>query len=466
MHGWGTRFWLVGWLIIGSGCILPPGGRGCTSSHRRGTGPGPTAFLAAEASAVVDSAQAPSRSGSGVPVPVACAPEPASRKVVNVRHAPYGARGDGKTDDTAAIQKAVDAIGGTGGTVLVPEGIYLVNAAAQAGMGIQLRSSMTLKLAAGATLKAIPNASEHYAILALKGVSQVTILGGTLVGERHAHTGTRGEWGMGVSISDSHHVLLDGVTAMDCWGDGFYVSNRSSDVTLCHVVADRNRRQGLSITSVNGMAVRNSVFRNTAGTEPEAGLDVEPNEGETVADLLVTGCTMADNAGGGIQCGFNTRFKTSRILNVVFDRNTITGNGVNPTGGGYRAAVKVDYCLGQASITNNVISQNLGQGIMVMEFSAHTIVKGNTVTGTLMFNGNDTWTGGGIYISQSPQTQVIDNLVQANAGGGIWLVDKDPTVLIRGNTVSGNGGHGIRQAVAEPSELMRLNRVSGNGKTP
>jgi hypothetical protein len=43
--------------------------------------------------------------------------------VVNVRA--YGASGDGKTDDTAAVQKAVDAAP-TGGTVRFPRGVYVV----------------------------------------------------------------------------------------------------------------------------------------------------------------------------------------------------------------------------------------------------------------------------------------------------------------------------------------------------
>ncbi len=46
---------------------------------------------------------------------------------VDVRGAPYFAQGDGKTDDTHAIQAALDAVGGKGGGVVyVPTGSYLV----------------------------------------------------------------------------------------------------------------------------------------------------------------------------------------------------------------------------------------------------------------------------------------------------------------------------------------------------
>jgi hypothetical protein len=47
---------------------------------------------------------------------------------VNVRDAPYNATGDGVTDDTVAIQAAMDYVVGLGGgTVFFPHGIYLCN---------------------------------------------------------------------------------------------------------------------------------------------------------------------------------------------------------------------------------------------------------------------------------------------------------------------------------------------------
>jgi polygalacturonase len=70
-------------------------------------------------------------------------PEP---KIFDVRR--YGAVGDGKTLDTAAIQKALDECGKIGrGTVLLPAGTYL-------SKPIFLRSHMILQLEKGAILKA------------------------------------------------------------------------------------------------------------------------------------------------------------------------------------------------------------------------------------------------------------------------------------------------------------------------
>ena len=53
------------------------------------------------------------------------------RPYVDVRS--FGAKGDGVTDDTAAIQTAIDTVGAAGGgTVLVPKGTFLVNTAVTA----------------------------------------------------------------------------------------------------------------------------------------------------------------------------------------------------------------------------------------------------------------------------------------------------------------------------------------------
>jgi polygalacturonase len=71
-----------------------------------------------------------------------CAEAPTSTLVVNVKD--KGAKGDGKTNDTAAIQAAIDEAGGTGGTVFVPNGTYMVDAVGKDRLA--LKSDMTLKM--------------------------------------------------------------------------------------------------------------------------------------------------------------------------------------------------------------------------------------------------------------------------------------------------------------------------------
>jgi polygalacturonase len=73
--------------------------------------------------------------------------------VFNVRD--HGAQGDGKTIDTAAIQKALDACGDPGGgTVLLPAGTYL-------SQPLVLRTKTTLQLESGATLRATDDPADY-----------------------------------------------------------------------------------------------------------------------------------------------------------------------------------------------------------------------------------------------------------------------------------------------------------------
>jgi len=63
-----------------------------------------------------------------VPQPLAAEGQrfPASPSVVLVTAAPYGARGDGRSDDTEAVQRAINDHAGTGRLIYFPAGRYLV----------------------------------------------------------------------------------------------------------------------------------------------------------------------------------------------------------------------------------------------------------------------------------------------------------------------------------------------------
>ncbi|MEI6069852.1 MAG: glycosyl hydrolase family 28-related protein [Methylococcaceae bacterium] len=136
-----------------------------------------------------------------------CATAPTSSLVVYVKD--KGAKGNGSADDTAAIQAAVDQVAGTGGTVLVPDGTYLIDAVTS----IKLKSAMTLRMSKGTQLKALPNGKEGYSIINIIDASNINIIDGTLIGERDEHTGTTGEWGMGITLRGATNAVIQGVTA-------------------------------------------------------------------------------------------------------------------------------------------------------------------------------------------------------------------------------------------------------------
>ena len=225
-----------------------------------------------------------------------CAVKPTSSLVVNVKS--KGAKGNGKKDDTKAILKAIKEVAGTGGTVYVPKGTYMVRADKKP---LRLGSNMTFKLHDRAVLKVIPNSSERYSVLQITRASNVTVTGGTLHGDRKQHKGKTGEWGMGIRIGpEAKHVTINGITAMNMWGDAFYV-NGAFDTAFCSVTAINNRRQGLSIIEANKLLVTKSVFRDTRGTDPATGIDLEPNKPEDKSPM----------SGSNTQSSFETRAAAS-----------------------------------------------------------------------------------------------------------------------------------------------------------
>ncbi|MGI8726008.1 MAG: glycosyl hydrolase family 28-related protein [Methyloceanibacter sp.] len=258
-----------------------------------------------------------------VPAPARAAQdcEVRGRSSVVVSVKAKGAKGDGKTDDTAAIQAAITAVGGTGGTALVPKGTYMVDAESE--KRLMLKSDMTLKLDDGATLKVIPNGAKHTAALTISAVSNVTVIGGTLEGDRKEHKTKSGQWGMGIRIvEDARDVTIANVTATKMWGDGFYVSS-ASNVRFCAVTAEGNRRQGLTIVAADGVLVLDSVFKDTRGTRPNAGIDLEPNKPDhIITNVRIENSKFLDNAGAGIILNC----KHGRISKVEVARNVFRGN--------------------------------------------------------------------------------------------------------------------------------------------
>ena len=113
----------------------------------------------------------------------------AEKQTLNVLD--FGAKGDGVTKDTAAIQMALDACGTNGGgTVSLPDGIFLTGS-------LILHANTTLQLAQRASLLGSPDIADyplenvrwegefregHRALLSASNAANVTINGGVIFG--------------------------------------------------------------------------------------------------------------------------------------------------------------------------------------------------------------------------------------------------------------------------------------------
>ena len=78
----------------------------------------------------------------------------------------------------------------------------------------------------------------------------------------------------------------------------------------------------MSVVEADGLVVTNSVFKNTRGTRPGAGIDLEPNEAtQKIANVRIENSKFLDNEGAGILIAG----KKARISNVEITRNLFTG---------------------------------------------------------------------------------------------------------------------------------------------
>jgi hypothetical protein len=250
----------------------------------------------------------------------------------------YGAVGDGVTDDTASINAAIAA--NPGRVLHFPAGrIYQIRAdfgaGADHGGGIRLDRPGTVLSMYGATIRMSASNMAHYQIIDVTA-PDCEIRGGRVIGDVLSHAGTTGEWGHGVSIGrGADRFAARDVYVTHCWGDGFFIWERPSDVSLTNCTGDDNRRQGLSIIDAIRPRVQDGRYINngrTRYTSPGGGVDLEPDHGTArdVIDAVITGVTLAGNRGPGLWSSSNGRTLTATITAC-----RAIGNGLGGTDSGF-----------------------------------------------------------------------------------------------------------------------------------
>ena len=318
----------------------------------------------------------------------------------------FGAVGDGITDDTVSINKAIEAMSATGGDVIFESGnTYMVDAETS----IKLKSDVSLLIPKTTTIKAIANNVESYQILKAENISNFKIYGGgTIEGERDDHVGTTGEWGMGISILGCNGYEISDLTIIDCWGDGIYIGTGtaafSANGYISNVTCDNNRRQGMSIISVKKLTVENSSFINTNGTLPTAGIDLEPNDGTNFLENVYFSNIYTENNGGS---GFiiSTRNLTNDISITVDGLKDVGSNqGIYIEGSAdvpHGGIVDIYKFVSEDANEAGILSRNKASSYMVNVHNP-TIVNANTSEGgstsyssaiSIMREAGDTSTG-------------------------------------------------------------------------
>lgn len=240
----------------------------------------------------------------------------------------YGAFADGKTDDTAAIQKALDQ----NSTVYFPMGVYMIDQ----NIGISLRSNQKVILDDAAVITCMPNVAfstfASHSLVRINNVENVVISGGSIVGDRSTRA-LDGKYNNSncIGVGGSKNVLIEDMDISEArWdsigvGDYYDLEGKrrfpSEDVTVRNCKLHHDGRSAMSITGCIRFVCADCVAHDLQGEIGQVGsaIDLEPDYAETPCTDCVIENLQAFNTRQGIiinQLCYNTTVIGCRVHSI------------------------------------------------------------------------------------------------------------------------------------------------------
>ncbi len=246
----------------------------------------------------------------------------------------HGAKADGTTNDTHALQSAIDAAARTGGTVELPAGTYLTGT-------LFLRSNVTLHLCPGAVLKGIEDPSCYLdipaphpgymekttwkALIYARGQENITVSGGgTLDGSGGAECFRTGKGNdpnrpFGLHIVECRNVTVRDIHMRD---SGFWMQR--------YYLCDGLRLTGLTVwnhSNINNDGVDIDSCRNVLVSDcridaSDDALCFKSEGPELCENVTVTNCILSSHASAfKLGTGSVTGFRKFTVSNLVIRRS-------------------------------------------------------------------------------------------------------------------------------------------------
>jgi hypothetical protein len=225
--------------------------------------------------------------------------------------------------------------------VTIEKGNYWVAAHKEGDKCLFVNSNTTMII--NGTIRLRANDYIHYNMLYVSG-ENISIKGkGTIIGDKPDHYGDKGEWGMGINVFQARYVSIKDLTVKDCWGDCIYVGGNSQHVKIekCHL--DNGRRQGISVTKADDVNISHCKISNVRGTKPEYAIDLEPNKGDTVRNVLIEHVEV-DNCVGGFLATTGYKDSTKFVGNVYIRHCQLNVQEREPIRLRRCASVEIENC--------------------------------------------------------------------------------------------------------------------------
>ncbi|HWZ15297.1 MAG TPA: right-handed parallel beta-helix repeat-containing protein [Mucilaginibacter sp.] len=362
---------------------------------------------------------------------------------INIKSSPYFAKGDGITDDSYAIQSAIDAAGRSGAKVVFPKtsGYYVVN------KGLVVNKSHVIIMGNGAKIK--NRTSAHVQMLAFLGTTNKHITGCGVYRLTIDGNGTV----LDINASGIIGSYVERLTIKDCrvlnaWGQGIGVGKSAKVVQILHNYVYNYWGDGIHIGDQNG--------------------------GEIVANVVVDNNTVKNGYDDGI--AVTSGAHNVRFMNNLIDK-TSQGAGIDISGGyNVTAANNKVYHYGQIGIRiqayggdayNINVTHNTVGAAPVNQFAINCFapnlhhpestinIIGNTV------NGNSVGLGA-IYLNGTSNVFISNNILNRTRVGismdGL-AASPNKDVRIEGNTFNGHTvAIGVGGSSINPNTIKRRNK--------
>ena len=244
--------------------------------------------------------------GGGLASGLASASTIPTSGIISVRS--FDVVGDGVTDDTVNLQRALNALD-TGVTLLL-EGLTLMISST---LEIPGKSGFVID-GQGATIIAEdgmlvePNSN----LLFIHECTDFTVRNLTVDGNRSTRIPAE-VWAHNIAIHSCMRFIFEQVSSKNAVVDGFCfslmnpqnyndTSTYNRDFIILNCFADNCYRQGASVINAYDFLFIGGAYTNTNGTAPQAGIDVEANSGPTLGNARgrFYGCRFEGNAGYGL----------------------------------------------------------------------------------------------------------------------------------------------------------------------
>lgn len=234
---------------------------------------------------------------------------------------------NGTEDYTIYLQKAINEHD----TLVFPPFPIKVN-----DNGLVIGSNKVITFLPGSVLLLQPSNKPVYDVLKIAGANNVTLNNPVITGDRDTHIGNRGEWGNGIGVYSSSNITINQPKVSECWGDGIYLGRLKRSPTVNYnikinkAVLVHNRRNGISVISVNGLALLSPRILNTDGTLPMAGIDFEPNSPfDELKNIEVVNPLTVSNKGAGISLGLKNLYGgNDKQIDIKITHPTDSGSGI------------------------------------------------------------------------------------------------------------------------------------------